>query len=260
MALDDFFDRIDADPHSLVVINRSVPRPFQRLLEQAFGGQPVAVEEEQIPGRGDDLVALVTENDGGREVVATSPLEALTDTILMVNSDLYMTGTVGLEEFELPEVLVGLHDIPFRLRGYPESNKEKLLLIVISRYIERWAWQAGRGTLRTSFQRLSRIRDERGTRAVYETVADSDVQTHVYGVPDWQPPPEFGVVAHGGYTDEFRRSWFVVYTPPEDGDIDCENPHLALLALEVGPWEWKGFWTFDRSLVTDLNEYITRTL
>jgi DICT domain-containing protein len=57
-------------------------------------------------------------------------------------------------------------------------------LIVISRYIERHAWQAGEGTLRTSFQRLSRIDDERGTREMYETLAGTDVRTHVYGIPD----------------------------------------------------------------------------
>jgi DICT domain-containing protein len=57
-------------------------------------------------------------------------------------------------------------------------------LIVISRYIERHAWQAGEGTLRTSFQRLSRIDDERGTREMYETLAGTDIRTHVYGIPD----------------------------------------------------------------------------
>jgi len=260
MRLEHFFDRIDAAPKSLVVVNRTAPRPFQRMLERAFDDQPVSVEERHRPDGDEDTVALLREAGEKQEVVATSPLSALSETILLVNSDLYVTGAVALEEFELPDVLAGMADIPFRLRGYPESNTEKLLLIVISRYIERRAWQAGRGTLRTSFQRLSRIEDERGTRAVYETVADSEVQTHVYGVPDWQPPAEFGVVAHGGYTEEFQRSWFVVYTPPEGDDIGCENPHAALLALEAGPREWKGFWTFDPSLVTDLEEYIAYNL
>jgi len=260
MTLEHFFDRIEADPLSLIVVNRKAPRPFQRMLERAFDDQPVAVDEAQIPDRDDDLVALVAESDGEREVVATSPLEVLAETILMVNSDLYMTGTVGIEEFELPEVLRGMHDTLFRLRGYPESNTEKLLLIVVSRYIERRAWQAGCGTLRTSFQRLSRMEDERGTRAVYETVSDSDVGTHVYGIPDWQPPPEFEVITHGGYTEPFRRSWFVVYTPPDDEDIGLDEAHLALLALETGPREWRGFWTFDETLVSDLDAYIATTL
>ena len=31
MPLADFFDRLDADSHSLVVVNRTAPRPLQRL-------------------------------------------------------------------------------------------------------------------------------------------------------------------------------------------------------------------------------------
>lgn len=181
----------------------------------------------------------------------------------MVNSDLYKSGAVGLDEFELPDVLAQMDDIPFQLRGYPESNTEKLLLIVISRYVERRAWQVGRGTLRSSFQRLSRIKDERGTRAVYETVASTGVRTHVYGVPDWRPPSEFDVVTHGGHSDEFRDSWFVVYTPPEGDDCEdtgLDDPHLALLALETAPREWKGFWTFRPELVEAINEYIATNL
>jgi hypothetical protein len=262
MEFEEFFDEIDGRCRSLVVINRTAPRPFQRMLENAFDGQPVSVAERDIPERADDTVALVAERESEREVVATSPLDTLAETILLVNSDLYMSGAAGLEEFELPDVLEHLDEVPFRLRGYPESNTEKLLLIVISRYIERRAWQAGDGTLRTSFQRLSRMEDERGTRAVYETIGDSEVQTHVYGLPDWQPPPELGAVSHGGHTEPFRRSWFVVYTPPGDGslDLDLEDPHVALLALEVQPREWKGFWTFRTSLVERLDGYIAENL
>jgi len=65
---------------------------------------------------------------------------------------------------------------------------------------------------------------------------------------------------HGGYSEPFRRSWFVVYTPPGGADVGCEDTHLALLALEVGSREWKGFWTADESLVTDLDEHIASTL
>jgi hypothetical protein len=43
-------------------------------------------------------------------------------------------------------------------------------------------------------------------------------------------------------------------------DVGCEDTHLALLALEVGSREWKGFWTAHESLVTDLDEHIASTL
>jgi hypothetical protein len=262
MDFEDFFAEVETTQRSLVVVNRTVPRQFQDILSKTFDEQPVPLEERDVPEMDDNVVALVEESDEGREVLATSPLDALSETILLVNSDLYKSGAVGLDEFELPEVLERLDDVPFRLQGYPESNTEKLLLIVISRYIERRAWQMGRGTLRSSFQRLSRINDERGTRTVYETIADSDVDTHLYGVPDWQPPVEFDVTTHGGYSDPFQKSWFVVYTPPEGGlpESDLEDPHVGLLALEVAPREWKGFWTFRPELVEDLDGHIARNL
>ncbi|PSP83018.1 hypothetical protein BRC83_08265 [Halobacteriales archaeon QS_1_68_17] len=37
------------------------------------------------------------------------------------------------------------------------------------------------------------------------------VETHVYGLPDWEVPPELGVRSHGIDADEIAESWFVVY-------------------------------------------------
>jgi hypothetical protein len=165
--------------------------------------------------------------------------------------------------------------VRFSLRGYPKSNTEKLILVVISRYIERIAARAGRGRHRASFQSLSRINDERGTRAVYERLADTDLDVHVYGRPDWIPSRELDVTTHAGDGPDFRDSWFVLYTPdaePSDSDAtadpapnpntdDTPSPHpVALLAIETEPREWEAFWTFDPSLVADLNASIRRRL
>jgi hypothetical protein len=262
MTLEDILARVDSPSRSIVVLNRSAPEQIQSMLEEAFVGQPVTVGERDLPDADDDLVVLLAESGDDTEVIASSTLEALQETILLVNSDLYRTGTRGIEDLDLPAVLARLDDVRFRLRGYPESDYEKLLLIVISRYIERHAWQAGDGTLRTSFQRLSRIEDERGTRAVYEKLADADVQTHVYGMPDWTPSPGFEVVSHGGYTDDFRDSWFVVYTPPEGVTVEGEHgeSHVALLAIEVEPREWEAFWTFRPPIVEEIEDYLMENL
>ncbi|CQR48589.1 MULTISPECIES: DICT sensory domain-containing protein [Haloferax] len=288
MGLDSYLDAIDAASRSLSVVNRSAPDPVQRMLETTFSDQPVDVDELSDDARGDDVVVLSERTPEGREVVATSPLEEVMNSILLVNSDLYKTGQANLAEFELPSVLTRLDDVPFSLRGYPESDKEKLLLVAISRYIERHAWRAGRGRLRSSFQRLSRIEDERGTRAVYRKVAATDVQTHVYGIPDWTPPSNSELLTHGGYSDDFYDSWFVVYTPPDgdsvesdestadeseatgatdggrpgDGCVDGAAPGqpVALLALETEPRRWEGYWTFRPSLVADVDRYISRNM
>jgi hypothetical protein len=84
---------------------------------------------------------------------------------------------------ELPDVLAGLDEVPLWLQGNPESDSERLLLSAISRCLERRSWQAESGTLGGSFQWLSRIFGERGTRFVYETLAESPVTTHLYGSP-----------------------------------------------------------------------------
>ncbi|MFA1611164.1 DICT sensory domain-containing protein [Halobellus rubicundus] len=253
MTLREFLDAAEDPDRSLVVLNRTAPNPVQNMLEGLFGGQSIDVDEIELPDAEADQV-LVVEDD---QVLASSPLSDLQDAILFINSDLFITGTRDLEEIELPEALEQLDEIPFYLRGYPESHSEKLLLILISRYIERRAWEEGEGTLRTSFQNLSRIEDEVGTHQVYGRLDESPVDVHVYGMPGWRPDPDSSITIHAGYSRDFRESWFVVYTPPEDRDADS---HVALLALEEAPNEWVGFWTFRQSVVEDLNRYIEKHL
>ncbi|OYR58575.1 DICT sensory domain-containing protein [Halorubrum halodurans] len=272
-----FFDDIEAPDRSLVVLNRSSPDPVRGLLDSLLEGQPVSIRDEAAPdGDADaDVVALV--EDG--EVLARSTLDDLLESVLLINSDLYRTGAIDLGEVELPAVLRGLDEVPFRVKGYPESNKEKLLLIVISRVIERIANETSGGTLRASFQRLSRLRDERGTYEVYETVARNGVDVHVYGVADANPAETLPVTVHTGSSYPYRRSWFVVFTPSEaddvatahggrDGDVVTgpggrpgdvatgPGDHAALVALEDESNVWDGFWTFRPELVTRIDRYI----
>ncbi|TKX87472.1 hypothetical protein EXE43_02840 [Halorubrum sp. SS5] len=220
------------------------------------GGDPSDIEN----------LVLLMEDD---EVVAGSTLGELGDAVLFVNSDLYITGSRSLSDVELPSVISGLDDATFTLRGYPESNRQKLLLITISRFIERAAWTAGDGTLRSSFQRLSRIDDEVGTREVYERVADTGVDTHLYGVPD-ELPQDLDAVIHAGSDPDFTDSWFVVYRPPEGPHPARSDPEsdlvrgveggVGLLAVETEPRVWRGLWTFDADRVSRINRYIERNL
>jgi hypothetical protein len=247
-SLRSFFDDLASPSRSLVVLNRSSPDPVRGLLDSLLDGQPMDVSEVESADEGDDVVALV--EDG--EVIARSEMDELLESVLLINSDLYKSGAIGLENIALPDVLYGLEEVPFRVRGYPASNKEKVLLVVISRVIERIAIEHGEGTLRASFQRLSRINDERGTIEVYERVAATGVDTHVYGVGDADELGALPVTVHTGTSSPYRRSWFVVFTPPDGADGD----HIALLALEDEPNVWDGFWTFRPELVTRLQAYI----
>lgn len=251
MSLYTFLENIKEQNVQLVVVNREAPRQLQTMLEGLFDDQPVEVEEAEITDAETDQVYLV--KDG--EVVASSSLIDLQESILLINSDLYITGARGLEELELPEVIRRLEGVHFRLQGYPESNKEKLLLITISRYIERLALETGSGKHRASFQRLSRINDEQGTRAVYDDLAQSAVDTHIYGMPDWTPPPEFDLTMHGGWSEDFRDSWFVLFRSDATESVNC-----SLLAIETERRTWEGFWTFDEDKTEALNQYIRKEL
>jgi hypothetical protein len=246
-----FIERGETRDLSLAVVNRTRPRPIQTMLEETFDEGMVGVEELDVEDAEENVVLLLEDD----EVVATSPLRALEDEILTVNSDLYITGTKSLGDVDLPAVIANLTETPFRVRGYPVSNSEKLPLIMISRYIEQLAWQHETGRLRSSFQRLSRLDDERGTRQVYRTLGETDVDVHVYGVPDWLPPETFPGVVHAGYHGEFRTSWFVVFHAE-----DVAARTAALVAEKVGDNEWEALWTFDDDRVRAANRYIERAL
>ncbi|WP_066416604.1 hypothetical protein [Halorubrum aethiopicum] len=307
MTLGQLVDRFESAERSIVVVNRTDPDPVQDMLVDTFGDDAVRVTErsanetngsvapgldaavdaasagiadhpldaavlrdhDAVPFDGDRLadaenLVLLLEGD---EVLAGSTLEELGDAILFVNSDLYITGTRAPGDLELPSVITGLDDTVFTLRGYPESNRQKLLLITISRFIERTALAAGGGTLRSSFQRLSRLEDELGTRRVYDRLADGGVDAHLYGVPD-DPPTGLEATIHGGRSSDFTDSWFVVFDPPGgpaavDAETDLDrgvNGGVALLAVETEPRVWHGVWTFDPDRLRAITRYIRRNL
>lgn len=243
-----FFDDVSGSSVSLVTINRSHPSSVQELLGEAFATQSVDLSERIISANDDDVMAL--RKDG--EIVAVSSLDAVMRSFLLVNGDQFRTSTRGFDE-EIPDVLAGMDGTLFDLRGYPESNKEKLLLVLISRHIERLAYETGTGTFRSTFQRLSRLEDEFGTRQVYERLAGRTLDVHVYGVPD-DPPEWLDATVHGGTSDEYRNSWCVVFRSPTAAD-----PEAAMVAYQRRRNRWKGFWTYDSGQVARIDAYLERS-
>ncbi|QAU14491.1 histidine kinase (plasmid) [Halorubrum sp. BOL3-1] len=259
-SLRDFFDDTVDPDRNLVVLDRSSPEPVRNMLNSLVEGQPVSLTEidsKELDSTGEgaetDMVLLV-ENG---HVLARSTLDELLESVLLINSDLYKTGAIDLGDVVLPDVLKGLDEVPFRVEGYPESHKEKLLLIIVSRVIERIAAETGGGTLRTSFQRLSRLYDEQGTYDVYDTLHNRGVDVHIYGVGDVDPSRLPPVTVHTGDTYPYQKSWFVVFTPPAESDT---NDYAALVALEDRPNVWDGFWTFRPEFVTRIESYIAENI
>lgn len=258
MALERFVDAHEGAERALVLANRSQPEQLMSMLSGLFAEQSVGVDEATIEGLPEDTVLLL---DGDGEVLAQSPLSAVAESLLFTNSDAFITGSTDLEETNLPDVITGLEGVHFRLRGYPRSDKEKLLLIAVSRHIERVAWERDAGSHRASFQRLSRIVDEQGTQRVYRRLAESGVDTHVYGVDDGgaERAAALGVTVHTGESRDYRNSWFVVYRPPEAADPSGPEP-LALLAIQDETGVWDGFFTTDREEALAVDDYVREQL
>ena len=247
--LSGFIDETPPSETVLLVVNRSEPEQLIALLRRAFDDQPVDIESRHVPEGVDDTVLLI--DDG--TVVATTPLQRLRDTFLLVNSDWYRTANRHLTAGAIPDVLTGLTDTEFSLRGFPASNKEKLLLIVLTRFIERRALRVGDGRLDVSFQRLSRLDDEYGTKSVYEQITATDVTTHLYGVRDGADlaVDSLPATVHAGASDEYHDNWFVVFVPPPD-----HGEPIALLATETGQNRWRSMWTTDPDTVARIGAYV----
>lgn len=244
MGISAFIDAVEDRQKTVTVLNRESVDPLYRMLEGMFDDDSVTVTESQDPDQPGDVVLLRDEQTGS---LAISEMGEISETLLLVNSDLYVIGTVPLEEVETPEVVAHLSDVTFTV-----DDKQKFLLIHISRHIESLALETDDGVLHSSFQRLSRIHDERGTLSAYETLANSDVGVHVYGVDDWEPPSFADRLSvHAGDTPELRDSWFVVH----DGGGD-EDRMAALVAEEIGPNEYRGYWTFEPELVKEILAYL----
>jgi hypothetical protein len=224
------------------------------IIKILFSDEAVTIQDATTDSDAIPSDAALVERSDGESGFAVSSLDAIRDELLLVNSDIYVTGSRELAEVETPDAITHLDEIPFTVTGYPENPKEKLLLIEISRHIEAMAWQAGEGRLATGFQYLSRLDDERGTRQVYTRLgADTNVDTHVYGVPDADPTVP-AVTIHGSDTQELQESWFVIYE-------SVHHPHeaAALIATERGPNTWEGCWTYDPTRVADMLDYLDRT-
>jgi len=248
-SLSAFVDRKGPSEWSAQLVNPTRPKEIQNMAEDLFGSLDMKVPEAEIEGIEDNLLLMM--RDG--EVVASSPLRTIENTLLMVNSDLYTTGTKSIHEVSIPDTVQALSDTVFTLSGYPDSNTEKLVLTLVSRYIEQQAADLQTGTLRASFQRLSRLDDERGTREVYDKLGQlADLESHVYGFPDWKPPSEMGVTAHQVRDDEIQDTWFVVHRTDTGND-------RAMLAINDGPNTWKGYWTNNTTEIQLIDDYIVQT-
>lgn len=254
MSLEQFARPPDQKTATITVLNPEQESPIYRILSELFTDDAITVQRtdtEESVGPSDAVLVEIGDDDRG---FAVSSLDTIREELLFVNSDLYVTGARSIEDVETPDILTNLTELPFTVQGYPEHPREKMLLIEISRHIEAMAWRAGEGHLKTGFQYLSRLEDEQGTRRVYERLGrETDVTTHVYGVPDASPSIS-EIIMHEESDPEIEQSWFVVYE-------SAHHPHeaAALVAVETAPHTYEGCWTYDPDCVATILEYLETT-
>ncbi|MDS0294556.1 DICT sensory domain-containing protein [Halogeometricum luteum] len=143
---------------------------------------------------------------------------------------------LGAGEFgsaERPAILRHVDDRTF-------TSYDRRRMTLASREIESYAYHAGAGEIHAGFQRLSVLRPQ---ARIYERIAESGVDVHVYGAPDADAPEP--VVAHASEDAEILGSWFVVYEGEDPGDA------RALVAVETDAdvGEFSGFWTYETETV-----------
>lgn len=237
--------------YELVVAHPTEDWVTRAELDTLFDSGPIESSHLETPEVEQETLFLFQNG----EVVTSSPAWTLTDAIAEINTMIRTGSAESLTSLGLPVVLTELDEILFAAAG-PDDSEVELLFTAISRYIEAMAVEAGDGQLRVGFQRLSRLRaaEEDHTRDVYERLAETGVDVHVYGRPDWVPPESLAVTIHGGYTEDFLRNWFVVFRAADKGTT------AAFTAHDHGSGAWAGHWTFQTDRVSQLIRYLEQRL
>ena len=230
MSLRELIAGVEDNEKTLTVFNAD-PEVVTRLRED-FGDRNVRVRAEETPsGKPEEFVTL--SHDG--EVLTAA---GVSDLRQMLNDD---PATLGLRDRPYQPILDHLDDTMF-------TSWDVGQMVTASREIEDRAFRVGSGTLHAGFQYLSTLENE---LPIYERLGATDVDVHVYAVPDTEPPDCGGFTLHLERADEIERSWFVVF----DGGPDPAD-RCALLAEERGDRIFYGFWTYDGSTVDYIGDYL----
>ena len=234
-SLHDLIERVEAMGYTLTVCNPGSESELDLLADrlEQYGVEVRTVELSTETPTGTAILHR------GEEPLAMSPAGELYDAV-------QFEAPQEAESAAEPAVLERAHR-----RQYTVDNGGKLRMVRISRLVERRALDVGRGTLHTGFQRLGRVDDELGTRELYERIARTDVDVHMYGRPGEVPNEEWYTI-HAGETPELAESWFVVF----DGG-GREGTMGALVSEETAPKEYSGFWTYKPDLVRTVEDYLS---
>lgn len=223
--MSDIVHTVDEREKTLSLYNVTAPQRVADALADYFAVQSVKLRRSQTRDGVPENFAVLHD---GEEYVASSSVREL---YRAVKDDADALAASSPEDIEVSDILESIDQTVF-------TSYDKQRMVGASRLIERTAWRHGDGELHAGFQRLSKAQSQ---WRLYTKLGVSDVETHLYGAPDWDVPPT-DIHLHEHDDEEITRTWFVVF--------DGGDTKRALLAEERAPNEFYGFWT-DRASVAD---------
>jgi len=240
-SLRSIFDSVRSGAPTLTVCNYDGPEEAMAIVERYFDRHGVKVREAKMDVSEPRSVALLHHGD---DLLASETVTALLGAI-----DIRSSKNGEFADRETSDLLTKLDRSVFGAAAADRS-----LLVDVSHSIELLANRNGSGRLHAGFQSLSNLVENEQAARIYERLAGSGVDVHVYGAPDTETAIP-GATVHEEDNDEMAESWFVVY----DGGGDPDQ-RAALLALERGSsGEFEGFWTYDSDIGVRLDAYLTET-
>lgn len=221
MALTDIITAAEADRTVLRVCS---PTEYDGLTDR-FSHRNVVVEHTPLPASDGEGFVIVRRGD---EFVGSVSLDAL-DALSRPRTS--APGSRELEGDNFQQLLGLLDDTVF-------TSFDRRQMLATAREIEDRAWRTGRGTLYTGFQTLSAMEDQ--IRVYRQLATMSELDVHVFGEGNWNPPNIESVTVHATDSPAITNVWFVAF----DGG-GAELNRCALLAVEERPGAYQGFWTYD---------------
>lgn len=241
-ALSEAFDRIEAQRKVLGVY--AGDESVHEALEAQFSTRNVHVEHQPLPSTEDAGFVVIRSIDGEfRGALGIEKLEAILSPEVHPPWVLEDDGhTAALFDF-LDNTLFTAYD--------------RRQMLVAAREIEERAWRTASGSLYTGFQRAEAFAHQAD---IYDRLArETDLSIRIFIEDDWVESVHESVTLvtdadaeHGGDGGgEIGQFWFVIF---DGGGSDLRT--CGLLAQEVDPGEYYGFWTYDPALVGELITYL----
>jgi len=208
--------------------------PAATTLVERLASQGIDATWRKLPTGQQDAFVVIHRDGAFAETVPLAAVESF-----------LCEPTIGVDDSETADSDPGRQLLRSALANTLLSSLTPAQLLATSHEFEDRAYRVGEGTLRVSFQSLSIFRSQ---RARYETLAsDTDLDIHVYGKADWEPPAVPGISFHPLTDGVLDQVWLLAFDAAGDDQNKC-----ALVAEETADGPFRGLWTYNPRLVDEI--------